>query len=126
MAEALQLCCCSRNAINGSLESLLWVKTRDYRSAPLSAASPLEAAITRTRRHAYSITSSAVARSEGEIDSHLVSEKGGVIQCPRDGWWVSDVWGALDGHIPPVYSQYQPRIPWVKAATLSAFCSIAV
>jgi hypothetical protein len=31
----------------------LWVKTRDYRSAPLSAASPLEAAITRTRRHSH-------------------------------------------------------------------------
>ena len=20
---------------------------------------------------------------------------------PRDGWWVSDVWGALDGRTPP-------------------------
>jgi hypothetical protein len=25
-----------------------------------------------------------------------------------------------------VYRWYRPRIPWVKAATLSAFCSIAV
>jgi hypothetical protein len=56
---------------------------------------------------AYSITSSAVARSEGEIvtlfqkrSGVILSEKGGVIQCPRDGWWVSDVWGALDGRIP--------------------------
>ena len=25
-----------------------------------------------------------------------------------------------------VYRSYRPRIPWIKAATLSAFCSIAV
>ena len=25
-----------------------------------------------------------------------------------------------------VYGWYRPRIPWIKAATLSAFCSIAV
>src|SRR6202035_4649513 len=44
---------------------------------------------------AYSITSSAVARSKGEIVP-LFS-----FNVPRDGWWVSDVWGALDGGIPP-------------------------
>ena len=25
-----------------------------------------------------------------------------------------------------VYGWYRPRIPWIKAVTLSAFCSIAV
>ena len=48
-----------------------------------------------TSDFAYSITSSAVARSKGEIVP-LFS-----FNVPRDGWWVSDVWGALDGRIPP-------------------------
>ena len=48
---------------------------------------------------AYSITSSAVARSEGEIVT--LFQKRVSFNVPRDGWWVSDVWGALDGRIPP-------------------------
>ena len=47
-------------------------------------------------------------------------------QIKGEGSFEADVWGALDGRIPPVYSRYRPRIPWIKAATLSAFCSIAV
>jgi hypothetical protein len=47
----------------------------------------------------YSITSSAVARSKGEIVT--LFQKSVSFNVPRDGWWVSDVWGALDGRIPP-------------------------
>ena len=62
---------------------------------------------------AYSITSSAVAGSEGEIVT--LFHKRVSLTVPRDGWWVSDVWGALDGRIPPVYGWYRPRIPWIKS-----------
>ena len=48
---------------------------------------------------AYSITSSAVARSEGERVT--LFQKRVSFNVPRDGWWVSDAWGALDGRIPP-------------------------
>jgi hypothetical protein len=49
MAEAMQLCCCSRNAINGGPESLLWVKSGGYRTATLPSASPRLADITDSR-----------------------------------------------------------------------------
>jgi hypothetical protein len=48
------------------------------------------------------------------------------IKSKGEGSFEADVWGALDGRIPPVYSRHRPRIPWIKAATLSAFFSIAV
>jgi|HubBroStandDraft_6_1064221.scaffolds.fasta_scaffold2242804_1 hypothetical protein len=47
-------------------------------------------------------------------------------QIKGEGSCEADIWGALDGRIPPVYSRYRPRIPWIKAATMSAFFSIAV
>ena len=47
----------------------LWVKTRDYRSAPLSAASPLEAAITRTRRHSHFVPTRDSCTAANSISS---------------------------------------------------------
>jgi hypothetical protein len=73
---------------------------------------------------AYSITSSAVTRSEGEIVP--LFQKRLSFNVLRDGWWVSDVWVRLTVACHRVYGWYRPRIPWIKAATLSTFCSIAV
>jgi hypothetical protein len=67
-------------------------------------------------------TSSDVARSEGEIVS--LFQKRVSFNVARDGWWVSDARLTVASH--RVYGWYRPRIPWIKAATLSTFCSIAV
>ena len=71
---------------------------------------------------AYSITSSHVARSEGETVS--LFQKRVSFNVARDGWWVSDARLTVASH--RVYGWYRPRIPWIRAATLSAFCWIAV
>ena len=71
---------------------------------------------------AYSITSSDVARSEGEIVS--LFQKRVSFNVARDAWWVLDARLTVASH--RVYGWYRPRIPWIRAATLSAFCWIAV
>jgi len=76
-----------------------------------------------TSDFAYSITSSAVARSKGEIVP-LFS-----FNVPRDGGGYQTFGVRLTVASHRVYGWYRPRIPWIKAATLSTFffdCGVKV
>ena len=73
---------------------------------------------------AHSITSSDVARSEGEIVS--LFQKRVSFNVARDGWWYQTFGVRLTVASHRVYGWYRPRIPWIRAATLSAFCWIAM
>jgi hypothetical protein len=73
---------------------------------------------------AYSIISSAVARSEGEIVT--LFQKRVSFNASREGCWVSDAWVRLTVVFHRVYGWYRTSHPWIKVATLSAFCSIVV
>ena len=55
-----------------------------------------------TRRHRTRLFDHFIGcgeSSEGEIVT--LFQKKVSFNVPRDGWWVSDVWSALDGRIPP-------------------------
>ena len=63
-----------------------------------------------------------------EVSGEIVTlfQKRVSFNVPRDGWWYQTFGVRLTVASHRVYGWYRPRIPWIKAATLSAFCSIAV
>ena len=71
----------------------------------------------------YSITSSAVARSEGKIAT--LFEKRVSFDAPRTGGGYQTFWVRLTVASHRVYGWCRPRIPWIKAP-LIAVCPIAV
>ena len=71
---------------------------------------------------AHSITSSAVARSESEMVP--LFQKKVSFNVPATGGGYQTFGMRLTVASNRVYGWCRPRIPWIKAATLSTFCSI--